>query len=86
MMIKVKLGPGITPERIHNCIEMTWHTQALLARGLGKVKWMTKINGNKETHGEKGAQPLIRRATVADLYRRQRGRLTPELPPAITLI
>ena len=57
--------------------------QTLSAWGLEKVKWKTKINGEQgDTRREGGeATTLIGRATVADFHLRQRGRLTPELPP-----
>lgn len=60
----------------------------MLAWGLEKVKWMTGINGEQGTHGEKWGDgtTLIGRATVADFHHRQRSRLTPELPPVSTLI
>lgn len=78
----------MTPERMYNCNKIKCDIQTLLAWGLEKVKWITKINGEQETHGEKGGKgtTLIGDVTVADFHLRQRSRLTPELPPATTLI
>lgn len=67
---------------------MKWGYSDIVGMGIrgsemdGKIKWGARDTWREGFEGT----TLIGRATVADFHRGQRSRLTPELPPATTLI